>query len=107
MSSSPIIQRVALFQTIGEWPHTSAWTNHRKLEDGSPDDSYCPDGYVRVSEWQDVSFVQRPADELVSDEVASLAEAREKVIDEFTKQLAAIDGRMSELRSITHQPVQA
>lgn len=61
------------------------------------------ESYVRISEFVDVEFPPISSDELIQKHVSVLDKAREKVVTEFTRKLADIDRRKSELLSITHQ----
>jgi hypothetical protein len=67
------------------------------------DDDRPLNGYTRVSEFIEIDFPPLPAAEVVSAEIRSLDEARAKIVETFTAQLAAIDGRKAELMAVTHQ----
>ncbi len=88
------IVRIAMFRDIkygGEFPFAA------------DRDDWTIDGYIRVSEWQSIEFSPLPIAQAANAEISMLQAAREKVADEFGKKLAYLDGRISNLRAITHQ----
>jgi hypothetical protein len=96
-----LTQRIALFQSI-EYPGTPCAWSMPEYE-GGPGDAYCPSGYVRVSEVMVVEFAPLADGDVVAAQVAELRRHREKVVQEFSEKLAAIDGRVASLQAITHQ----
>lgn len=65
------------------------------------------DSYVRMSEWAEVNFKSLSGDEHIQGAIAALDRQKEKVTEEFSRKLADIDRRESEMLSITHQPIEA
>lgn len=60
--------------------------------------------YVRVSQWVDVEFPMRSAEEYVPEQIKVLDSEREKIVEKFSTALAEIDKRKKELLAIPHQP---
>jgi hypothetical protein len=60
-------------------------------------------GMVRISEWVDVHFPQRPADDLVPAQIAALDAQRAQTVAEFTEKLRDIEDKRACLLAISHQ----
>lgn len=60
--------------------------------------------YVRVSGFIEAEFPPLSSDEQIQKHVAALDKTREQVVTEFTRKLADIDRRKSELLAITYKP---
>ena len=58
--------------------------------------------YVRTSEYVEVEFPPRMADEVVQDQVKALDAERQLVIAKYVKTLANIDERKARLLALTH-----
>lgn len=73
---------------------------YETFSDGGLDDA---GSYVRISEFVDVEFPPLTSDEQIQKHVSALDRTRESVVEEFSRKLAAIDRKKSELLAITHQ----
>ena len=62
---------------------------------------------VRISEWIDVDFPLRNAEEFVPEQLAVLDKAEAELRDKFAKKLQEIAERRAKLRCLTYQPPEA
>lgn len=60
------------------------------------------EGYVRITEWLDVTFVPLSHEAVVVGELAVLDSERAEIVQDFAEKLKAIDDRKAELLAITH-----
>jgi hypothetical protein len=73
------------------------------IETTSDDEDANPfgfEGYARITEWLVVEFKPLSSEGMVGAELVALNKLREKTVNEFGKQLAVIDGRIANLRSL-------
>jgi len=82
--------RVAVFKSTGSGFET-IWGDHFEGHEG----------YTRLSEYTEVSFVPRKREEVVTEEVAKLDLMKEAVTTEFAQKLAAIAQRRSNLLALS------
>ena len=69
------------------------------LHDSPPSDT----DMVKVSEPIDVQFVMLADKEIVGAQLQSIADAREEVVEKFSKALAELDNRKATLLAITQE----
>lgn len=67
----------------------------------SEKDSRHADNYIRVSEYIEVEFPPRAAEEIVPEQIAALDTQIAEVTDKFGKALAELKARKSELLAIS------
>lgn len=92
--------KIALFENV-EYKTKSVWEagNH---EDGP--EAFMPKSYVRISDWIDVEFPSRLAEEVLSTKLARLDKAEQEIHAKFHEALTAIKQRKQELLALTHEP---
>ena len=94
-------QRVAVFQRGIDSTWLTVWSQSPHNEDG---DDWHIEGYFRVSEWVDVDFAERRAEDIIPQQIAALDRKAEEVKAEFTRKLQEIAQARASLLAITHQP---
>lgn len=99
---------VALFRRIdSDFDWVSEFGFQDSEESTAKRDTFCPSGYVRVSEFTRVEFRPLSSDEAVQTAIANVQQERARVAQEFTRKLSAIDEQLSKLRAITFQAPQS
>lgn len=94
-------QRVAVFQRGIDSTWLTVWGQPPYNEDG---DDWHIEGYFRISEWVDVDFAERRAEDIIPQQIAALDRKAEEVKAEFTRKLQEIAQARATLLAITHQP---
>jgi len=61
-------------------------------------------GYTRISEYFDVDFLLRPAEDYVPEQIEDLKEKKEELRKELDGKLAKIDELISTLAALEHKP---
>lgn len=89
--------KIAKFQCIGHQDWFAVW---EAREDGSDP---CADSYVRISEYLDINFPPRPAEEIVPAQIAALDSAETELRAKFQAKLQEIAGQRAKLLCLTHE----
>jgi hypothetical protein len=96
--------RIAIFRSTS-MGYVTPVEQRKDWTTGELDDNYSPTSdYVRLTEWQEVDLPELPPDQVIPQQLAALAREREEAVEKFHKALADIDGRIANLRAVTHQP---
>ena len=90
--------RVAVFSHGVDTAWLVTWNQHE-----GDDDSYCPGGYVRVSDWVDVDFPERPRADVVPEQIAKLDERADEIRREMLAKLNEIACEKASLLALTHE----
>jgi len=62
------------------------------------------DDFVRITEYVDAEFKERPAEEVIPESITIYDSLKKAVNEEHAKAVATIDEKIAQLRAITHQP---
>lgn len=90
--------KIALFRD-NAFGYTSPWN----MPEGTTDSDYCPDGYLRTSEWVEVEFPARDPDELIPAQLRVLDARKAAEVDRHLAALAELDEERSKILALTHQ----
>ncbi len=91
--------RIALFKRVEvDWSYETV-----KAQSGHDTDETEYDGFVRISEWQDVEFTPRSPEEIVPAQLAALDDAEKALCAQFQVKRNQIAEARSRVRSLTHQ----
>lgn len=87
--------KIAKFQRIGSPDWFAVW---EVRADGSDP---MPDSYVRVSEYLDINFPSRPAEEIIPAQIAALDAAEAELRAKFQEKLHEIAEQRAKLKALT------
>lgn len=93
--------RVAMFQRGADSTWRTVFARGLDAEEG---DDWTIEPYIRISEWVDVDFAERRAEDIIPQQIAALDRKAEEVKAEFTRKLQEIAQARASLLAITHQP---
>src|SRR6478609_9492841 len=63
-------------------------------------DDWALPGYVRMSDWMNITFTTLDAEAIVGNALISLNKAREAVVNDFAGKLKSIDDRIANIRAL-------
>lgn len=101
-----ITQKIALFQRISpcDWDRDryTVWTG--SFETDKDCDECQPDGYVRVTPYVEQIFPALDQGPIIEKKLEKLAEAEQRIREEFQKKLDSIADAKSQLLALSFQP---
>lgn len=89
--------KIAQFKRIG-----AGWDGYQTV---LGDEAECWDGYVRTSEYVEVTFPQRESEGVLVDHLAALNLLEKQINEEAEKKRVYIQEERAKLLALTHQPV--
>ena len=92
--------KIAKFQRIGSPDWFAVW---EQRADGTDP---MPESYVRVSEYSDIEFKPRPAEEIVPAQLSALDDAEKELRAKFAEKLGEIAEQRAKLKALTWEGAQ-